>query len=250
MGTEGEREPTDSLLRDIVREAATRGTAGEPARTAPLTALRDRASLEALMREVRELIALVPVEEAGSWRTRVETLRGLRGATLQEALGALRTDMEARRLEIDLERATTVPADADPDSPCVMITDRCGHVIASGGDPARLDYYALTWSLQQTVPRLQEGAHLMSHQAGRVGLVVGEHGAVAASFRGRPSGPGMEILARVLTVLEKRHKYALTPKTAEDRLVVVGYVEACRQLLSQPGRPSPAPSPGTGPSGA
>src|SRR3970282_1535190 len=109
MGTEGEREPTDSLLRDIVREAATRGTAGEPARTAPLTPLPDRASLEALMREVRELIALVPVEEAGSWRTRVETLRGLRGATLQEALGALRTDMEARPLEIDLERATTGP---------------------------------------------------------------------------------------------------------------------------------------------
>jgi len=243
MGEEGGGDSADSLLRQIVQE----GRSGDTGRMQPARALQDRASIEAFRKELRDLLAMVDAEEATMWRQRLEAFRGLKGEALLKGLNHLRPQLESRRLEVELERAG--PSRPE-DSRYVMILDRCGHVIASRGDHGLPAYYALTHSLQQTVPKLGHGSHLMSHTAGRVGLVVGEHGAVAASFKDQPSGPGMEVLSRILTSLERRHAGALDVRTAEDRVLIDGYAEATLQLLGGATPSSRAAPPRTGPSGA
>jgi hypothetical protein len=224
MGDEGDRQ-ADSLFTAIAAASSPRDA--DAPRVTPAKALADRVNLEALRRELRSLLALVAPDEAVRWRERLESLRGLRGEALAQGLGVLRVEVDRRSLE--LERAKAGPADAG----CVMILDKCGHVIAARGDPALPEYFGLVQSLRQAMPRLTHGPHLMSGQAGRVGLVVGEHGAVAASFRGRTSGPGMEVLAHILTALEKRHAGALAVRGPEDRALVDGYAEATAQLLAK-----------------
>lgn len=205
-----------------------------PARSAPAV------DVEALQQEMEVLAAALPVDERGVWRARLESIDRRRqdGKVAREEVYRLRRDMDARLFELELLDhifpRRHVSGKAAPPPRYVMVLDLQGQVLASRGDAANPDFGLISKALQLTVPRLAPGTHILSHKVGGVGIVIGAHGVVAATFEERPTATSLGALTQTLKALEEKDANALAATTDEERKVIDRYAEDCLRLLQEP----------------